>query len=208
MRKAQEVMDRVVRLRREVRGNLHIDPSASVPRDAILGASVTIGAHSGINRGFTAKGRGPISIGRFCAIGQNVTLISGEHPTGRLATQFGLYRKLGWDHTEIRTDGLRIGSDVWIGDGAIVLSEVKIGDGAVIAAGAVVTHDVPEFAIVAGTPARVLRFRFPEDQCRWVAELRWWDRELQDLTGLQQLFEADIAASSIEELSRLAGTEE
>ena len=74
-----------------------------------------------------------------------------------------------------------IGHDVWIGHGAIVLPGRNIGTGAVIAAGAIVTKDVPAYTIVAGNPARPIRRRFPEDIADRLAELAWWDWDHETL---------------------------
>ena len=68
-----------------------------------------------------------------------------------------------------------IGNDVWIGYEAVILSGVTIGDGAVIGTRAVVTKDVPPYAIVGGVPAKLIRKRFDEDVISRLVELRWWD---------------------------------
>jgi hypothetical protein len=67
-----------------------------------------------------------------------------------------------------------IGNDVWIGQDVSILRGLTIGDGAVIAASAVVTKDVPPFAIVGGNPARFIRWRFQPDIIEALTELRWW----------------------------------
>jgi acetyltransferase-like isoleucine patch superfamily enzyme len=69
----------------------------------------------------------------------------------------------------------KIGSDVWIGTGAIILAGVTIGNGAVIGSGSVVTKMVPDYAIVAGNPARLIRMRFDEQTIHAFQELQWWD---------------------------------
>ncbi len=71
--------------------------------------------------------------------------------------------------------GITIGHDVWVGARANILSGVTIGNGAVVACGAVVTKDVPAYAIVGGNPAQVIRFRFTEDQIKSLLEINWWD---------------------------------
>lgn len=70
---------------------------------------------------------------------------------------------------------VEIGSDVWIGANVILLPRVCIGDGAILAAGAVVTKDVPPYAIVGGAPAHVIRYRFTDEQIDFLLKLRWWD---------------------------------
>ena len=70
---------------------------------------------------------------------------------------------------------VQIGNDVWIGAEAIILSGVTIGDGAVVGARALVTHDVPPYAVVAGNPATHVRFRFREDQIQSLLSIAWWN---------------------------------
>ena len=77
-----------------------------------------------------------------------------------------------------------IGNDVWIGEGAFIRQGVEIGDGAVVAARAVVTRDVPPYAIVAGTPARILRYRFEPAIIAELMGLQWWRYGLSALEGV------------------------
>ena len=70
-----------------------------------------------------------------------------------------------------------MGHDVWVGHGAIILPGRTIGTGAIVAAGAVVTRDVPPYAIVGGVPAQVIKWRFPEDVAERLVALSWWDWE-------------------------------
>jgi len=88
-----------------------------------------------------------------------------------------------------------VGSDVWICSNSIVLSGVTIGHGAVIANGSVVSRDVAPYSVVAGNPARHVRWRFPEEQCQELLASRWWDwpeGEIRAVTHL--LCSADIQA--------------
>jgi virginiamycin A acetyltransferase len=74
-----------------------------------------------------------------------------------------------------RNGRVTIGNDVWIGHGAILLPAVNVGDGAIVAAGAVVTKDVPPYAIVGGNRASVIRLRFDEATVERLLAIRWWD---------------------------------
>lgn len=127
------------------------------------------------------------SIGAFSSIGPNISLGGlGWHPTDRLSTHPAFYStrlqagasftqpgdSIAQEHELPRTI---VGSDVWIGVGSIVLDGLCIGDGAVIAAGAVVTRDVPPYAIVGGVPARIIRYRFDEATITALLDWRWWE---------------------------------
>ena len=89
-----------------------------------------------------------------------------------------------------------VGNDVWIGYEAVILSGVTIGDGAIVAARAVVTKDVPPYAIVGGVPAKIIRPRFPEDVIKRLQSLRWWDWP----EGKLQLHLAAIQSGRVESL--------
>ena len=69
-----------------------------------------------------------------------------------------------------------IGNDVWVGYGATILRGVNIGNGAIIGAGAVVTKDVPPYAVVAGVPAKIIRFRFDDNKIDSLQKSNWWDK--------------------------------
>jgi virginiamycin A acetyltransferase len=120
------------------------------------------------------------SIGSFTSIAPEVALSGKNHSTDHVTTHLILHgRSLGFVPEErwndARNGRVTIGNDVWIGRRALILPSVSIGDGAVVAAGAVVTHDVAPYAIVAGVPARVVRFRFEPDVIARLHEVRWWD---------------------------------
>jgi acetyltransferase-like isoleucine patch superfamily enzyme len=82
-----------------------------------------------------------------------------------------------------------IGNDVWIGNKAIILQGVTIGNGAVVGAGAVVTKDVPPYAIVVGNPAVILRKRFDENVVSLLERTKWWNMTEKDLMRLGTEFE-------------------
>lgn len=128
-------------------------------------------------------------IGRYSCIGPNVKFTSGSHPTREFVSMHPAFyskrKQAGFTYVseQCYDEGLdkkyqiQIGNDVWIGDSAIILSGVKIGDGAAVAAGAVVTKDVPPYAIVAGIPARVIRCRFDEEKIRSLIDFKWWNKD-------------------------------
>lgn len=123
-------------------------------------------------------------IGKFCAIASAARINALEHPMARVSQHKITYRpneyflgaKLDKEFREGRRARIvETGHDVWIGHGAIVMPGVKIGHGAVAAAGAVVTKDVAPHAIVAGVPAKLLKWRFAPKLSERIIALAWWD---------------------------------
>ena len=104
-----------------------------------------------------------LSIGNYCSIAGNVQFIcGGEHYTNRLLT-YPITKKI-WGTDEALSKGkIIIGDDVWLGTNALILSGVHIGRGTIIAAGSVVVRDIPPYSIAAGTPAKVIKYRFNQD---------------------------------------------
>ncbi|WP_283205842.1 CatB-related O-acetyltransferase [Methylobacterium cerastii] len=120
-----------------------------------------------------------LTIGRYCSIAAGVSImLGGNHRTDWVTTfPFGVLDPAAAAHTgHPATNGdVRIGNDVWLGDSCRILSGVTVGDGACVATGALVTRDVPPYAIVGGVPARIIRLRFSPDQIAAMLEIRWWD---------------------------------
>ena len=95
-----------------------------------------------------------------------------------------------------------IGNDVWIGDSALIMEDVHIGDGAIVAAGAIVTKDVPPYSIVAGVPAKVIKARFLKEKIDWLEKFKWWEKDLEWLKNHAELFsDLDLFIDTIEENS-------
>lgn len=104
-----------------------------------------------------------LKIGSFCSIAPNVTFIPcSDHRIDTISTFPFKVECLGEEFEAVSKGDITVGDDVWIGYGATILSGVHIGQGSVVAAGAVVTKDVPPYAIVGGVPTRIIKYRFNE----------------------------------------------
>jgi virginiamycin A acetyltransferase len=123
-----------------------------------------------------------VTIGRYCSIGPGVRVYNQNHPLDHLSTHPFFYEPaMGLVAEELPRKRLFIGHDVWIGANAIITPGCsRIGNGAIIGAGAIVTKDVDDFAIVAGNPAKLIRYRFPEETRRHLLASRWWEKPLAD----------------------------
>jgi acetyltransferase-like isoleucine patch superfamily enzyme len=139
-------------------------------------------------------------VGNYCALSETaLVMLGGEHnPDHVTSYPFRILLQLpgaGQDEVPVPTGDTRIGSDVWLTQRTFVRSGVTIGDGAVIASCAVVTKDVPPFAIVGGNPARVIRYRHTEEQRAALLEIRWWDWPEQEVRrAVPLLASSDIDA--------------
>ena len=121
-----------------------------------------------------------VRIGNYCSFAKDVILITGGIHRFDWVSQYPF--RIKWKLPDAFMDGMPmtkgdiiIGSDVWIGTGAVILSGVTIGDGAIIAARSVVTKDMPPYAIVMGAPAEVIRFRFEAPMVEKLLEIKWWN---------------------------------
>jgi acetyltransferase-like isoleucine patch superfamily enzyme len=156
----------------ELGAHVWIDPDVVVFPGVAIGDYTTINTNTLIESG---------TIGKFCSIAANVSIGMADHPMHHLSTHvatyeaplFGLITRAK-DFSGGKSPPV-IGNDVWIARGATVLRGVTVGDGAVVAAGSVVTKDVPPYAVVAGNPARVVRYRFEPELVNRILARKWWD---------------------------------
>ncbi len=127
------------------------------------------------------------TIGKFCSIGQGTCIGLGNHPSSIFVSThpsfFSTNNKCGYTfakETFFNELGKNvIGNDVWIGINAIIMNNVIIGNGAIVGAGAVVTKHVPDYAIVIGSPAKIIRYRFNEDEIASLLKFNWWDKDYE-----------------------------
>lgn len=151
--------------------------------------NIYIGAYTYFNSG---RIRGLKKIGRYCSVAVGFSCGELNHPIDWLSTSSFQYygSRFSWFNSElseitckpdkeemskIRKPAPSIGNDVWIGANVTILRGVKIGNGSIVAAGSVVTKDVPPYAIVGGIPAKVLKYRFSEKIINSLLDLEWWN---------------------------------
>lgn len=171
-----------------------------IGKGSILKAKeIKIGYGTRINGSIICKGTGSLEIGKFCAIGDGVRIITSNHSLDFVSIQLALQKRIVGKVFIMDKIGVKIGHDVWIGDGAIILPGVKIGNGSVIGAGAVVTKDVESYTIVGGVPATVRGRRFSQKVSEAVERLRWWDMTLSQLKEIDFLFDKPLRLMSDEE---------
>ncbi|OUZ14862.1 CatB-related O-acetyltransferase [Enterococcus cecorum] len=130
-------------------------------------------------------------VGKFCSISSNVKVVDASHPIHFISTSPVFYSTAKQANSTFVEEDMyddmltlpnsvfpcEIGNDVWIGENVIIKGGVTIGDGACIAMGAVVTKDVPPYSIVAGIPAKVIKYRFDADKIKILLETKWWERD-------------------------------
>jgi acetyltransferase-like isoleucine patch superfamily enzyme len=145
------------------------------------------------------------TIGAFVSIANGVVIGGGRHPMEWIGMSPVFYegrdsvKAKFAEHRRPRPKSVIVGNDVWIGRNAIVLPGITIGDGAVVGAGAVVTRDLPPYAVVAGCPARLVRYRFDEATIRRLLVLKWWNFPDDELRRVASTF------NQPEEFFRLMG---
>lgn len=149
----------------------------------------------------------PIRIGRYCSFAKSVRVVEADHPLRAISTHPFLYDKR---HTPVArplppVPPLVVEDDVWVSHNVTILPGCRfIGRGAVIAAGAIVTKDVPPYAIVAGIPASVKRMRFEPDLIAALEAGRWWTLSIEELSARAAADPELLFAPTVERLKILS----
>ena len=146
-------------------------------------------------------------VGNYCSISTNVNIGLGAHPLHLFSTSPLFYRKNNALQVQLVENNpaiieykpINIGSDVWIGANAIVMDGVNIGHGAVIAAGAVVTKDIPPYAIAGGIPATIIKYRFPQEICDALLTTKWWEKSPQEILLMKESLDSICNATSLKD---------
>lgn len=177
----------------KIRGKVSIAEHCKIIDGVEITGEVSIGRYSSINGPNTdiRAALNPVKIGAFTSIARNVTLQEYNHNFDALTSSYFHQNVLGESYLKDLTSKgpIEIGNDVWIGAHSVILSGVRIGNGAIIAANSVVTKDIPEYAIAAGVPAKVIGQRFDEEKLKKVKGLgAWWERKIEEIKEIYLLF--------------------
>lgn len=142
-------------------------------------------------------------IGRFCSIGPKVEVVLGRHPINFVSTHpafFSMNKQAGFTFASENLfeeyiyalpsikKSVAIENDVWIGYGSKIMEGVTLGNGCIIAAGAVVTKDVPPYSIYGGVPANLIKYRFSEKEISDLIKMSWWDFKFEKIKDFSSLF--------------------
>lgn len=149
-----------------------------------LSDNVEVGAYTYVGERTTLQN---VVIGKFCSIASEVRIGTGKHPTNEFISTYPAFfaeKNIGCNVSFVdkqlydEFENILIGNDVWIGTRAIILDGVTIGNGAIIGAGAVVTKDVSAYSIVGGVPAKIIKYRFSDNEISLLEKFKWWEKDI------------------------------
>lgn len=132
-----------------------------------------------------------VEVGNFCSIGPHVQIGLAPHPSRIFVSTYPAFYSnynegcpLSFRENKIFDDSVPktdLGNDVWIGSNVTIPGGIQIGTGAIVATGSVVVKDIPPYAVVGGSPAKIIRYRFSEEQIKLLLELEWWDWPIEKI---------------------------
>ena len=178
-----------------VSSHCEIDKTATIYRGVKIKGS-EVGAYSYIGNNTDVESA---TIGKFCSISDHCRIGLGSHNTSQLSTspiftEAHNGTKFQWvaeDTNAAPSKKTVLGNDVLIGSHSLILGGVTVGDGVVVGAGAVVTKDVPPYAIVGGVPAKLIRYRFSDEMINELLIFKWWNLDSDTLKKHIELFQND-----------------
>lgn len=179
----------------------YLDTAVRIERsNYISNSKINRYSYTGMNTVILAS-----EIGSFCSISWGVSIGGANHDYKRITQHSFLYNTIDNirpydDETYNRfSEKLIIGNDVWIAANANILRGVSIGDGAVIAANAVITKDVPPYAIVCGIPGKILKYRFEPEIIDLLLQLRWWDWTIEKIRAHYSIISSEPEINTLRE---------
>jgi virginiamycin A acetyltransferase len=189
-----------------IRGNVVLHDGVNLRKGVSVTGNVEIGRGTFCNGPASIRApKSKITIGSFCSLASYCALTTGDHPITKPSTYHTNTGKYGayFRNVAISESPINVGCDVWIARGCTILKGVNIGHGAIVAAGAVVTSDIPPYAIYGGIPARLIRHRFSETTIDWLLSIQWWNWSEEQLQARTEFFSTDLAELGIEQLLQL-----